>query len=159
MSAFSLYPHLVKFTRVLSHVLLLASLLSAVAVAAPPEWIEGQLIVKPRAGLSDEQFKKILSKSKGQSVKHLRQINTHVIKVPPQALDAVMRALSNNPHIDYVEKDMLEVPDAIPPNDKLYSSQWHLPKIQAPGIWGTSTGSGITVAILDSGVEDDHRTW
>ena len=104
MSAFSLYPHIVKFTRVLSHVLLLASLLSAVAVAAPPEWIEGQLIVKPRAGLSDEQFKKILSKSKGQSVKHLRQINTHVIKVPPQALDAVMRALSNNPHIDYVEK-------------------------------------------------------
>jgi len=78
--------------------------------AAPPEWVEGQLIVKPKAGLSDEQFEKILSKSKGQSIKHLKQINAHVIKVPPQAEDAVMRALSNNPNIDYVEKDMLVAP-------------------------------------------------
>ncbi|MDB4409296.1 S8 family serine peptidase [Gammaproteobacteria bacterium] len=125
-------------------------------IAAPPEWVEGQLIVKPKAGLSDAQFEKILSKSKGQSVKHLKQIKTHVIKVPPQALEAVMRALSNNPNIDYVEKDMLVAPDAITPDDPSYSSQWHLPKIQAPDAWESSTGSGITVAILDTGVESGH---
>jgi thermitase len=93
---------------------------------------------------------------RGQSVKHLKQIKTHVIKVPPQALEAVMRALSNNPNIDYPEKDMLVAPDAITPDDPSYSSQWHLPKIQAPDAWESSTGSGITVAILDTGVESSH---
>ena len=124
--------------------------------AAPPEWVEGQLIVKPKAGLSDAQFEKILSKSKGQSVKHLKQINARVIKVPPQALEAVMRALSHHPDIDYVEKDMLVAPDAITPDDPKYSSQWHLSKIQAPAAWEASAGEGITVAILDTGVEGSH---
>jgi subtilisin family serine protease len=124
--------------------------------AAPPEWVEGQLIVKPRAGLSDAQFEKILSKSKGQSVKHLKQINARVIKVPPQALEAVKQALSNNPHIDFVEKNPLVAPSAFTPNDPSYPDQWHLSKIQAPTAWDVATGNGITVAILDSGVEGSH---
>ena len=139
--------------------LLLVAILSlsvTTIFAAPPEWVADQLIVKPKAGLSEAQFEKILSKSKGQSVKHLKQINARVIKVPPQALEAVMRALSNHPNIDYVEKNMLVAPDAITPNDPNYSSQWHLPKIQAPDIWDLSTGNGITVAILDTGVESSH---
>ena len=139
--------------------LLLVAILSlsvSSIIAAPPEWVEGQLIVKPKAGLSDAQFEKILSKSKGQSVKHLKQINARVIKVPPQALEAVMRALSHHPDIDYVEKDMLVAPDAITPDDPKYSSQWHLSKIQAPAAWEATAGGGITVAILDTGVEGSH---
>ena len=96
--------------------LLLVAILSlsvSSVIAAPPEWVEGQLIVKPKAGLSDAQFEKILSKSKGQSVKHLKQINARVIKVAPQAVDAVMRALSNNPHVDYVEKNPLVAPECL----------------------------------------------
>ncbi|HAJ91106.1 MAG TPA: peptidase S8 [Gammaproteobacteria bacterium] len=124
--------------------------------AAPPEWVDGELIVKPLAGLSDARFEKILSQSKGQSVKHLKQINAHVIKVAPQALDAVMRALSSNPHIDYVEKNPLVPPSAFTPNDPGYPEQWHLSKIQASVAWGVSTGNGVTIAVLDSGVEDSH---
>jgi thermitase len=139
--------------------LLLVAILSlsvSSIVAAPPEWVAGQLIVKPKAGVSDAQFAKILSRAKGQSVKHLKQVNAHVIKVPPQALDAVMRALSNNPNIDYVEKDFLVAPNAVEPNDPGYSNQWHLTKIQGPATWGSSTGNGVTVAILDTGVEGSH---
>jgi len=124
--------------------------------SAPPEWVEGQLIVKPRAGLSDAQFEKILSHAKGESIKHLQQINARVIKVPPQALDAVMQALSNNPAIDYVERNPLVPPSAFTPNDPQFSSQWHLSKIQAPTAWDTVTGNGITVAVLDGGVEGSH---
>ena len=140
-------------------VAILSLSISSSVFAAPPEWVEGQLIVKPKAGVSDARFEKILSKSsksKGQSVKHLKQINAHVIKVPPQALEAVKRALSNHPDIDYVEKDMLVAPNAITPNDPKYTSQWHLPKIQAPDAWASSAGEGITIAILDTGVEGSH---
>ena len=156
MSAFSIYIPVVKFTRVFSQVFLLAGLLVTGVVAAPPERLTGQLIVKPKAGVSDAQLEKILSRANCQSVKHLKQVNARVIKVPLQAEEAVMRALSNNPNIDYAEKDLLLAPDAITPNDPKYSGQWHLPKIQAPSTWGTSTGNGITVAILDTGVESNH---
>jgi thermitase len=124
--------------------------------AARPEWIEGQLIVKPKAGLSEAQFEKILSRSKGQSVKQLKQINARVIKVAPQAMDAVMKALSKNPNIDYVEKNQLVPQSAYTPNDPSYSDQWHLSMIQASSAWDTSTGNGITIAVLDAGVDGSH---
>ena len=139
--------------------LLLTAILSlsiSSTFAAPPKWVDDELIVKPRAGLSDARFEKILSQSKGQSVKHLKQINARVIKVAPQALDAVMRALSSNPHIDYVEKNPLVPPSAFTPNDPSYKDQWHLSRIQASVAWDVSTGNGVTIAVLDSGVEGSH---
>jgi subtilisin family serine protease len=38
------------------------------------------------------------------------------------------------------------------PNDPLFSSQWHLQQVNAPTAWDYSDGSGVTVAVLDSGV-------
>ncbi len=38
------------------------------------------------------------------------------------------------------------------PNDPLYFQQWHFPPIQAPTAWESTQGSGVTVAIIDSGV-------
>ena len=39
------------------------------------------------------------------------------------------------------------------PSDTYYSTAWHLPKIGAPAAWDVATGSGITIAILDGGVD------
>ena len=124
--------------------------------AAPPEWAQGRILVKGKAGLSDAQLEKILNKANGRSISKLQQINTHIVEVPPQAEDAFIKALSHNPHIDFAEKDMRVEANAVTPNDPSYSSQWHLPKIQAPNAWDASAASGITIAIVDSGVEASH---
>lgn len=56
----------------------------------------------------------------------------------------------------------LAVPDEVheaelTPNDPLYSSQWHLPKINAPNAWNSTTGATtIKIAILDTGVNGSH---
>jgi subtilisin family serine protease len=42
------------------------------------------------------------------------------------------------------------------PNDPYYGSEWHLPKISAQNAWNKTQGSGITIAILDSGVNSAH---
>ncbi|WP_078853794.1 type VII secretion-associated serine protease mycosin [Streptomyces sp. FxanaA7] len=39
--------------------------------------------------------------------------------------------------------------------DSIRSRQWHLDAMQAEEMWNTSTGRGITVAVIDSGVDDD----
>lgn len=39
-----------------------------------------------------------------------------------------------------------------PPNDPGFARQWNLPLIQIPEAWSVSTGTGATVAVLDTGV-------
>lgn len=38
------------------------------------------------------------------------------------------------------------------PNDTYFSYQWHFPLIQLPQAWDQTTGSGVTVAVVDTGV-------
>lgn len=120
------------------------------------KWATGQIIVKGKAGLSEEKLEQILNRNGGRSKARFHQINAHIVEVPPQAEDAIIKALSNNPNIEYAEKDMLVELSAMTLNDPKFSSQWHLPKIQAPNAWSTTAGDGIVVAILDSGVQKDH---
>lgn len=119
-------------------------------------WKEGRLLVQARSGLGDSDLSELVKQHGGKALGRLRQLNVHVIQVPPQAEDAVARALSKNPRIAFAEKDMLVELTESTPNDPNFSSAWHLPKIQAPLAWDNSRGDGIVIAILDSGVNGGH---
>ncbi|HFE62901.1 MAG TPA: T9SS type A sorting domain-containing protein [Caldithrix sp.] len=77
---------------------------------------------------------------------------------------ATIREFSRDPNIVLAEPiPIYRVFDITPfiPNDSYYSSQWHLPKIQAPYAWGMWNGATpgsdtVVVAILDTGVDWDH---
>jgi len=46
---------------------------------------------------------------------------------------------------------------AVTPNDEYYFRQWGLPLISAPYAWSVTTGSrDVVVAVLDTGLRDDH---
>ena len=87
--------------------------------------------------------------------KEIGTLNVHIVSVPEQSEQAVVRALSRNPHIDFAELDMAVAAEFIP-DDPKFSSAWHLPKIQATDAWDFSTAQGITIAILDTGVDGTH---
>ncbi|MCP5197779.1 MAG: S8 family serine peptidase [Gammaproteobacteria bacterium] len=42
------------------------------------------------------------------------------------------------------------------PNDPLYRFQWHYPQINLPQAWELTTGAGVIVAVVDTGVALDH---
>jgi subtilisin family serine protease len=42
------------------------------------------------------------------------------------------------------------------PNDPLYERQWHLARAKFPEAWARTTGEGVIVAVIDSGVDPDH---
>ncbi|GIE92929.1 S8 family serine peptidase [Paractinoplanes rishiriensis] len=53
--------------------------------------------------------------------------------------------------------DAIVTAAAVPPgNDPSRGDQWGLSRIKAPQAWARSTGAGVTVAVLDSGVDADH---
>ncbi|MBA3506709.1 MAG: S8 family serine peptidase, partial [Betaproteobacteria bacterium] len=144
--------------------LLLSLALSGYALAAPPAhepsdegpWAKGRILVMPRAGLSDTEFAKILGAHGGQAARKLGNLNIHVVELPPSASEkAVAKLLSLHPHIKFAEPDQLVAPD-LGANDIYYGSAWHLQMVQAPIAWDYSLGAGVTVAILDSGVDASH---
>jgi len=92
----------------------------------------------------------------------LRQMGTgaHVFKLDRalshgelQRVAAELQAADAN--IAYAEPDRKMYP-LLTPNDSSYSSQWDLYEttggIRAPAAWDLSTGSGVVVAVIDTGI-------
>jgi serine protease len=68
---------------------------------------------------------------------------------------ALMRQIGADPNVEYVEVDKLNKP-LFTPNDPRYSEQWSYYETTAglnlPAAWDKSTGSGVVVAVLDTGI-------
>jgi thermitase len=136
-------------------------LLASTAGAAQPasqgaeQFARGRILVMPRAGLSPDEFAKVLAPHGGRG-KKVGQSDLHVVELPGNASEkAVIERLSKNPHVKFAELDRL-VKSNFVPNDPYFGSEWHLSKVNAPAAWDLVQGSGITIAILDSGVDGSH---
>lgn len=68
---------------------------------------------------------------------------------------AFMRQLAADPNVEYVEVDV-RMRALATPNDTYYSQQWHyfdnVAGINLPTAWDKTTGSGVTVAVIDTGI-------
>ncbi|MBT2747815.1 MULTISPECIES: S8 family serine peptidase [unclassified Lysobacter] len=68
---------------------------------------------------------------------------------------ALMRQIAADPNVEFVQRDGA-VRGLMLPNDSKFSQQWNLADsatgIQAPTAWDSSTGTGVVVAVIDSGI-------
>ncbi|MGW7367642.1 S8 family peptidase [Streptomyces sp. NPDC054841] len=67
----------------------------------------------------------------------------------------VMAAFRADPSVASVEPDIRAYAMAVTPNDTEYTKQWDLFEatggMNVPGAWDKATGSGVTVAVIDTG--------
>ena len=127
------------------------------AHAAPERpWKEGRILVKFKAGLPEGESDKILKGRGARSQGNMGRPGLHVVDVPPQSEEAVARALSMDPNVEFAELDRAVKIEVTVPNDPNYGYQWHLPKIQSPASWNYSRADNITIAVLDTGVDSTH---
>ena len=116
---------------------------------------QDRIVVIPREGLSPESLEHILKPHGGKAYK-LGQSNIHVVSLGRGvSAAAAVAALTANPHIKSAHLDRIVHAGAIP-NDPYYGAAYHLPLIGAPAAWNTTFGEGVTIAILDSGVDATH---
>lgn len=135
--------------------LLCMAALAPATAAQPAEWAKGRLLVMPRAGLSDVELDKIV-KVHGGKARRVGKSNLHIVDLPSNASEtAVLAQLAHNPQLKFAELDGRVAP-ALVSNDPYLGSEWHLAKINAGTAWDMSQGTGVTIAILDSGVLPTH---
>jgi serine protease len=69
----------------------------------------------------------------------------------PEAVPQVARTLQANPLVASAQPNYYRYAD-LTPNDPLFVYQWNFSKIQMPSAWDITSGTGITVAVVDTGV-------
>ncbi|RJG11802.1 S8 family serine peptidase [Massilia cavernae] len=125
--------------------------------AATAEFASGRILVEPREGLSGDDFDKIMKRHGGRGRgRKMGQSNLHVVDVAGgQSDEAVIEKLKRDPNLKYAERDRkVKITAAV--NDPYMGSAWHLTKVGAPAAWDSTMGAGVTIAILDSGVDGAH---
>ncbi len=91
----------------------------------------------------DRQRLKKLKKSPFAQFTQLIEPNYIYRKIP----------LPQSPKFDQILPSVDEVnPTLTGPNDQYYSKQWNLHKIGIEGAWSQTKGSGVTVAVIDTGI-------
>ncbi|AUB83781.1 S8 family serine peptidase [Candidatus Thiodictyon syntrophicum] len=117
---------------------------------------QGRLLVKLNPGVSSGEFAALLKRNMAQSVGRVAGIDLQVVAVP-QAFEAPLAAaLSADPRVRFAEVNHYLEPRELTANDPYTNYAWHLPKIGAPVAWDFSLGDGVTVAMIDSGIEATH---
>jgi subtilisin family serine protease len=118
-------------------------------------YARGRILVEARPGLSDADLDRILKEHGGKKHK-IGQSRLHIVELPPNVSEqAVVAKLSHRPELKFAELDRI-VPAAMAVNDPYAGSEWHLSKIGAQTAWDTTMGRGVTIAVLDSGVNVNH---
>jgi serine protease len=97
----------------------------------------------------------------GLGMRRLRTtaFGSHVLKADRKLSLAEAKLLAadiaaSDPNVEYAEPDLM-MRATFTPNDPRYNEQWHYFEstggINAPAAWDRSTGSGVVVAVLDTG--------
>lgn len=114
-----------------------------------------RLIVVPSAGLSPSNLDTIMAGHGGRA-RRIGKSNLNVVDLPSGvSAKSVLAKLSKHPHLKRVELDR-KVRASYVPNDPYYASEYHLAKIGTPSAWNSTQGAGVTIAILDTGVDGAH---
>lgn len=74
-----------------------------------------------------------------------------IVRVPAAAVD--IERLRATPGVRYVERPQQLVPFV---NDEFRHAQWNLDRIDAEAAWQVADGSGVTIAVLDTGFYPAH---
>jgi serine protease len=116
----------------------------------------GELLVKFKQGISkqtkDGIHRDLNISEKREGYNKLYQI----ISVFPGKEREMAKAYVKRSEVEYAEPNYYRTINATP-NDRLYPYQWNLPLLNIEEAWDVSKGEGVTVAIVDTGVNPFGR--
>ena len=126
------------------------------AAREKPVRVAGELLVQYRTGVAKEALDGEFTRLGAMMSEEIPGIGVRRIKVNEANRERIKATLAKHPKVKFVEDNFMATAVTVP-DDSIYSSQWHLPKISAPLGWDISTGTTtVSIAVIDSGVDPTH---
>ncbi len=142
---------------------LLLSVSGGLIMAQPPDNSQGhapdQILVKFVPGTPEETKAKAHQKHGGKVVAVIPGIDVQVVKIPENQVKEKVKDYRGEAAVKFAEPDYIATA-ILEPNDPYFleGKQWGMAKIQAPQAWDITKGSSaIRIAILDTGIDQDHE--
>jgi len=162
------------WTSSLRRMILLAAAVSlailALGASPPTGYASGKpndsdrILVKLRAGTPPAAAADLHRQIGTRLVGSVPRLGVDVVSASAADLPSRLSAYLRDPRVEYAEPDyraeayVISAQTAVTPNDPSFSQQWGMTKVEAPGAWGVTTGtSGVKIAILDTGIDQDHE--
>ena len=114
-----------------------------------------RLLVKFTSASTPSSRAYALAKAGARSLGRVRALGVRVIAVPADDRVAAEGELRASGAVAYVERDatVTALGTTVTPTDPLYAgNSWPDTQTQLPAAWAAGTGSGVTVAVVDTGV-------
>lgn len=129
-----------------------------------PPFVPGEILVKFKPGIPAEVVERVNAQH-GASILKASRWGYMRVRIPKgRTVDEMVQVYTRNPNVEYALPNSI-CRAVMTPNDPLYPYQWHLDNPEFGGInieqaWELSTGAGVVVAVLDTGVAyEDYRNF
>ena len=115
-----------------------------------------RILVKFEDG-TDEESEREVSRRHGDSDEgEIRGTGVRVIRIPRGRLQEKLQAYSREKGVIFAEPDYIAHAYGTP-DDTYFGNQWGMTRVQAPSAWDVTTGqTTVTIAILDTGIDQNH---
>jgi serine protease len=116
----------------------------------------GELLVKFKEGVSRQAADVVHRNLKAAEWKQEYNNSYQLVSFAPGREREMVEAYKNRPEVAYAEPNYYATACFLP-NDKYYPLQWNFPLINLPDAWDISTGEGVVVAVVDTGINPFGR--
>ncbi|WP_340819908.1 S8 family serine peptidase [Methanolobus sp. WCC4] len=125
-------------------------------VAYELPYVPGEILVKFNTGVSEAKMNAMNSKNGATVIATSSYTNLKKIKIPKtKSVEEMVNVYKKNSDVEYASANYVMYA-AMLPNDPLYNYQWNFNNsttgINVEPAWDLSDGSGVIVAVLDTGV-------
>jgi len=143
-------------------------LVANAALAAKPDQAKGQILVKFKSGADAAGLDKLKNNFGASKSGDIAGLGTYIVDVPEAKKAEILKQLANNPNVEYAEPDYIAT---VFTNDTYFANQWGLNNtgqtinkavgtidadIDAPEAWSAAGTNSVLVAVLDTGVDQNH---